>query len=281
MKLPPLNALRAFECAARTGSFSAAGAELGVTSAAVSLQVKNLEDWLGLQLFSRNANRIRLTDAGRDYYANAASALRDIAGFTQALSEGTNPRPLVVSATPALAHMWLPARMASFAKARPAVPVLLRAESEETDLEAEGIDLRLCYGGEHPDYRIEELFRDRLVPVAAKAGALAEMPLISVNWGVSISTVPGWAQYFAAYPQAHRGPPLYSAGSVPAVVSMVQAGLGAALLPEQVVAGEISSGCLVRLPGGALEMPRPYVAVSAHHNARSRRIAAFLEALRG
>lgn len=281
MKLPPLNALRAFECAARTGGFSAAGAELGVTSAAVSLQVKNLEDWLGLQLFTRRANRIRLTDAGRDYYANAASALRDIAGFTQALTEGADPRPLVVSATPALAHFWLPARLARFAGARPDVPVLLRAESEETDLEAEGIDVRICYGGEHPDYRIADLFRDRVVPVAAREGALADLPLIAMNWGASISTVPGWTQYFTAYPQPHRGLPLYTVAAVPAAVALVRAGLGAALLPERVLAGEIAAGRLVRLPGGALEMPRPYVAVTAHHNTRSRRISALLDALCG
>ena len=157
----------------------------------------------------------------------------------------------------------------------------LRLPLFDEDLEAEGIDLRICYGGEHPDYRIEELFRDRLVPVAATEAPLSDMPLVAVNWGVSISSVPGWAQYFAAYPQTNRGPALYTVASVPAAVSLVQAGLGAALLPERVLAGELAAGRLVRLPGGAIEMPRPYVAVSAHHNVRSRRLSALLEALRG
>lgn len=282
MKLPPLNALRAFECAARTGSFSAAGAELGVTSAAVSLQVKNLEDWLGLQLFTRRANRIRLTDAGRDYYSKAALALRDIAGFTEALTEGVNPRPLVISATPALAQLWLPARLADFARLRPDVPLRLRAEAEVSDLEAAGVDLRLSYGGEHPDYRITELFTDRLVPVAGSPNAaLADLRLIAVNFGVSISTVPGWGQYFDRFPQARADLPDYWTDSVPEAVSMVAAGLGAALLPEQVIAGDIAAGRLFRLPGGALDMPRPYVAVTAHHNRKSRRLAALLSALDG
>mgnify|MGYP001627893194 CR=1 FL=1 len=254
---------------------------MGVTSAAVSLQVKNLEDWLGLQLFSRRANRIRLTDAGRDYYTNAASALQDIAGFTQALSDGANPRPLVISATPALAQLWLPARLAAFAQMRPDVPVQLRPEAEETDLEAAGIDLRLAYGGEHPDYRITELFRDRLVPVAAGPGDLAAMRLIAVDWGASITSVPGWQQYFQAYPQPRPAMVPYRAATVPAALALVQAGLGAALLPEQVIGAELAAGRLALLSEDALQMPRPYVAITANYKAKSRRISALLGALCG
>ena len=75
MKLPPLNALRAFEAAGRTGSFSDAASELGVSSAAVSQQVRKLEAYLGRNLFFRNNNPIQLTVAGRDLYQNAAVAL--------------------------------------------------------------------------------------------------------------------------------------------------------------------------------------------------------------
>ncbi len=281
MKLPPLNALRAFECAARTGSFSAAGAELGVSSAAVSMQVRNLEDWLGLKLFSRRANRIRLTDAGREYYQNAASALTGIAGFTQTLTEGRKRQTLVISATPALAQLWLPERLARLQEARPDLSVRLRIEDDAMDLEEAGIDARLTYGGEHPDYRMTELFSDRLVVVAARSGMTPQGDrLISVDWGRTISSVPGWAQYFAAQGQAVPDTPVTVAPSVPSAVALVQAGLGVALLPEQVLAGEVRAGRLMKTTDFALPLPRPYVMVYANHKARSRRLLALCDALK-
>ncbi|NSY38403.1 LysR substrate-binding domain-containing protein [Leisingera sp. ANG59] len=281
MKLPPLNALRAFECAARTGSFSAAGAELGVSSAAVSMQVKNLEDWLGLKLFTRRANRVRLTDAGRDYYQKAAVSLAEIASYTEALTVGGARRPLVISATPALAQLWLPERLKAFAALRPDVTVRLRIEDDRIDLEAEGIDARLTYGGEHPEHRTRELFSDRLVPVGADPQAeLGSAPLVEVAWGETIASVPGWRQYFAQHGMARPGLAAAAIGqSVPSVVSLVQAGLGIALLPEQVVGGEIRAGRLHRLEGPALEMQRPYVLVTPHFKARSRRLRALAEVL--
>ncbi|UWQ42561.1 LysR family transcriptional regulator [Leisingera aquaemixtae] len=281
MKLPPLNALRAFECAARAGSFSAAGAELGVSSAAVSMQVKNLEEWLGLTLFTRRANQVRLTDAGRDYYQRAAVSLAEIASFTEALTEGGTRRPLVISATPALAQLWLPERLKLFAQVRPDVPVRLRIEDDRIDLEAEGIDARLTYGGEHPEHRTQVLFKDRLVPVGADPQAdMRSAPLVEVAWGETISSVPGWRAYFAQHGIERQDlSPAVIGQSVPSVVSLVQAGLGIALLPEQVAGGEIRAGRLHRLPGPALEMARPYVLVTAHYKSRSRRLSALAEAL--
>lgn len=281
MKLPPLNALRAFECAARTGSFSAAGAELGVSSAAVSMQVKNLEDWLGLKLFTRRANQVRLTDAGRDYYQKAAMSLAEIASFTEALTEGGTRRPLVISATPALAQLWLPERLKVFAGLRPDVPLRLRIEDDRIDLEAEGIDARLTYGGEHPEHRTQVLFTDHLVPVGMDQQMdLRTAPLVEVSWGETISSVPGWRLYFVQYGIAREEVAAAVIGqSVPSVVALVRAGLGIALLPEQVVSGEIRAGRLHRLDGPALEMPRPYVLVTAHYKSRSRRLRALAEAL--
>ncbi|AHD02908.1 LysR substrate-binding domain-containing protein [Leisingera methylohalidivorans] len=281
MKLPPLNALRAFECAARTGSFSAAGAEQGVSSAAVSMQVKNLEDWLGLKLFTRRANQVRLTDAGRDYYRKAAMSLAEIASFTQALTEGRGHRPLVISATPALAQLWLPDRLKIFRAARPDVAVRLRIEDDSIDLEAEGIDARLSYGGEHPDYRTEEMFTDALIPVGMDPAAdIRTAPLVEMSWGATISSVPGWRQYFVQHGIGQEAPVASAvAPTVPAAVALVQAGLGIALLPAQVTGREIRAGRLHRLDGPALDMPRPYVLITAHYKSRSRRLRALAEAL--
>lgn len=273
MKLPPLNALRAFECAARTGSFAAAGAEMGVTSAAVSLQVKNLEDWLGRNLFTRQANQIRLTDAGRDYYMNAASALTEIAGFTQALTETDARRPLVISATPALGELWLPSRLCHFTRLRADIPIELRLETEDADLERRGVDVRLSYGGELPDYQITPLFYDAVTPVAARPCDPAQERRIAVNWGQSISSVPGWAQWFSnlGVPTPDTGPEI-TVSSVPAALAMAAAGIGVALLPRRVLASALKAGTVSRCSDEVLPMPRPYVMITAHYKSRSRRL---------
>lgn len=273
MKLPPMNALRAFECAARTGSFAAAGAEMGVSSAAVSVQVKNLEDWLRRQLFFRHANQIRLTDAGRDYYENAASALSEIASFTEALTEGDTRRPLVISATPALGQLWLPTVLSAFSQRYADIPVDLRLEAEDPDLEAHGIDARLSYGGELPDYHMTELFTDRLVPVSVDGAAPERCRRIEVNWGANITTVAGWTKWFQ---KAGVPAPLVmaqaTASSVPAAVAMAEAGMGSALLPEQVIHRTLKTGRLKRCPGPDIPMQRAYVMVTAHYKSRSRRL---------
>ncbi|RUY79447.1 LysR family transcriptional regulator, partial [Mesorhizobium sp. M7A.F.Ca.CA.001.10.2.1] len=80
-RLPPLNAIKAFEVAARAGSFTLAASELGVSSAAVSQQIRNLENWFGKQLFVRTGNRIALTDAGHAIYPQTAKALGHIAAI--------------------------------------------------------------------------------------------------------------------------------------------------------------------------------------------------------
>ena len=85
LTLPPLNALRAFEAAARTGSYVAAAEELGVSAAAVSLQIRKLEDYLGKQMFTRKNNRVVLTDAGHAIRYGAAAALQMISDTTEQL----------------------------------------------------------------------------------------------------------------------------------------------------------------------------------------------------
>lgn len=279
MKLPPLNALRAFECAARTGSFAAAGGELSVTPAAISLQVKNLESWLGRQLFTRRANQVRLTDAGRDYYQNAAAALGEIARFTDALTESTSRRPLVVSATPALAELWLPEWIARFGALHPEVAVTLRIETEDQDLEQQGVDLRLSYGGELPDYRTQALFQDQLIAVSAVCCDPCKTRRVVVDWGQAITSVPGWRHWSALSGDPLAAVAEISAPSVPSALALVKAGAGVALLPERVISAALDTGQVVRCSDIVLPMPRPYVMISAHHQARSRRLTALQNTL--
>ena len=221
MKLPPLNALRAFEVAARTGSFSDAASELGVSSAAVSQQVRKLETYLGRNLFFRNNNQIQLTDAGRDLYQNAAAALAQISTFTAGFLQPGGPRALVLSVLPSLAERWLPGVLTKLED----LPVRLLVEEDPADLVGQGVDIRLSYGGElYPGYWVRPLFHDRLAPVAAPQAAadwdvnppdLNTVRLIEMDWGPSFSRTPRWADWcLAAGLMPPEGACPYRAGRV-------------------------------------------------------------------
>ena len=107
MKLPPMNALKAFEAAARTGGHVTAAAELGVSPAAVSQQVKNLEAYFGKKLFNRHNNRITLTDAGQVVFSDANRALSSLTEMTNRLFDDSYSPRLVISLLPSLASRWL------------------------------------------------------------------------------------------------------------------------------------------------------------------------------
>lgn len=274
--LPSLTALRAFEVAARRGSFSLAAAELGVTPAAVSLQVKALEAELGRRLFLRQGNRILLTDAGRTMYPHLELAFRELseAAGLVAMQQG---RP-VVSVLPMLAPWVLP-QLAGQAEA-----LELRIEDDPVALTKGAADLRVTYGGQlYPDHRVIALGHDRLVPVATKgAPAPQDAPatrFIHIDWGPGYGSLPGWAQWFAA-----RGlpPPDPGAGwrvNAPALaVGLVLNGCGLALLPERAVPPE--SGLCI-LPGAGLPLPLPHVAVMLQARAHNQSLGRIVARLGG
>src|SRR3954454_15304697 len=118
-QLPPLNALRAFEAAARSESFTRAAEELCVTQGAVSHQVKALEDTLGIKLFNRERQRLVITEAGREYLAAVRDAFDQIAEATGRLVQRQSSSVLTVSTSPDFAAKWLVYRLGRFAQTHP------------------------------------------------------------------------------------------------------------------------------------------------------------------
>lgn len=215
-RLPPLNALRVFECAARHLSFTRAAEELCVTQAAVSQQVRSLEEHLGLQLFRRLNRALLLTDAGQRYAIAIRQALATIAEATAALA----PPPmeggtLTVSCMPSFAHKWLMPRLGRFLDREPGISLRVHAGSEVVDFRDDGIHCAVRLGpGRYDGVFTEFLFTEYLTPVCAPAVAerlrtpedlLAERLLH--DWGVE------WAPWFAAAGLAGRevprGPEFY------------------------------------------------------------------------
>ena len=168
--LPPLNALRAFEAAARSGSYVAAASELGVSSAAVSQQVRNLEVFLGKQLFMRFNNRIVLTDAGQSIFAGATEAFQSLSSLTQQALTGTTRSRLVISVLPSVAHRWLAPRLAMFALKERSFRFELRVEDDPVDFARYDIDLRVCYGTSlYPEFKAVHLRQDEVLPMCSPA----------------------------------------------------------------------------------------------------------------
>src|SRR5580765_2561174 len=140
-RLPALNALKAFEAAARHESFTRAAEELFVTQGAVSHQVKALEEELGVKLFNRERQRLVITEAGRQYLTILRDAFDRIALGTERLLERQSSGALTVSTSPDFAAKWLVNRLGRFAEEHPSIDLRVSATLHHVDFAGEDVDL--------------------------------------------------------------------------------------------------------------------------------------------
>src|SRR5438128_1523200 len=163
-RLPPLNALKAFEAAARHESFTRAAEELCVTQGAVSHQVKALEAELAIKLFNRERQRLIITEAGKDYLTVVRDALDRIAVGTERLLQRQNSGVLTVSTSPDFAAKWLVHRLGHFAEAHAGIDLRVSATLHHVDFARDEVDLAVRHGvGNWPGLdtvrlRAEQLF---------------------------------------------------------------------------------------------------------------------------
>ena len=197
-RLPPLNALKAFEAAARHESFTRAAEELCVTQGAVSHQVKALEAELSIKLFNRERQRLVITEAGRDYLNIVRDALDRIAVGTERLLQRQSAGVLTVSTSPDFAAKWLVNRLSHFAEKHPDVDLRVSAMTHYVDFAREDVDVAIRHGnGNWPGLHMERLYSERLFPVCSpklvaghnritKAADLLKFPLLRLedakNW---------------------------------------------------------------------------------------------------
>ncbi len=145
--LPPLDLLVGFEAAARHLSFTKAGDELALTQSAVSRQIKELEDQVGVALFQRRHRALALTEAGQQFYVSTAQVLSTMREATERLRANTGRRrPLSVTTTNSLAALWLIPRLAGFTRSHPGIDVRITADTRLQDLEREGLDVAIRHG---------------------------------------------------------------------------------------------------------------------------------------
>ena len=181
-RLPPLNALRVFEAAARHLSFKEAANELSITQAAVSHQVKSLEDYLGVELFRRAGRGVQLTEAARACLPMLREGFDALARAVEILHERNEETSLIITAPPVFTARWLMPRLADFSAREPKVEVRVVASSKMVDAgaldsavltgsldlreEASGVEIHLG-SGDYPGYRADKLFEVSTVAVAS------------------------------------------------------------------------------------------------------------------
>ena len=167
-RLPPLDWVRVFEVAARTGSFAVAAEALSVSAGAVSRTVKELEKFLGIKLFRRLPRGVELTAIGADYARRVTPAIRRIAEASANISRQKRARTLRVTAMPALGERWLVPRLGKFRDEFPDISVEVSADAAVIDLADSDFDLALRYGdGRFGNLEAVRLFPDEIYPVMA------------------------------------------------------------------------------------------------------------------
>ncbi|ANT51246.1 LysR substrate-binding domain-containing protein [Mesorhizobium amorphae] len=249
-RMPPLNALRAFEAAARHQSFAKAADELGVTPAAVSHQVKALEAWLGSSLFVRHPQGLHLTEAGRAALPAFSTAF-DAMGLAVQELRISAPRPQVsIAALPSIAQLWLAPRLPALRAAHPALRPSIHALEEAPDFRREPFDLAIFLTRHAPaGSRAFKLCDDVIFPVCAPALAgLLKTPVdLSSQLLLWDTTWTGdWSLWFEA---AGLKSPSIESGSEFSLYSMaLQAaidGAGVLMGHEALVSRALSAGSLV------------------------------------
>ncbi|MBB3638176.1 transcriptional regulator GcvA [Variovorax atrisoli] len=253
-QLPPLNALRAFEAAARHLSVKNAADELCVTPGAVSQLVKTLELHLGVQLFRRVNRGIFLTDAGQAYLPPVRNAFRQISDATQKVAVPPQTGLLTVSATPFFASAWLVPRLKSFQDAHPDIDLQVLTGNALADFSRDGVDVAIRHGmGQYPGLASQRVLTVEMVPVAAPALVAGhgkpKQPADLLRWPrVNDADRKGWRLWFEAQGIHDAGPARGpSFGDAGLLLQAVLAGQGAALLPAAMMAPEIAQGRLVQL----------------------------------
>lgn len=281
-RLPPMNTLRAFEAAARYLSFTEAAAELNVTQAAVSHQIRTLEEALGVKLFRRLNRAIRLTEEGQEFVAEVRKALIHLATAMEKLAAPSAGGPLTVSVLPSFASKWLVPRLGRFGARHPEIDVRIEATSILTDFQRDDVDLVIRYGkGQYKGLTSTWLMTDNVFPVCSPALLDGPKPLrrpedlrhhtllhddANVDWAM-------WLFSAGVEGVDPRQGPYFTDSAM--VIQAAAEGQGVALARGVLAAGDLAAGRLVKPFDFSIPTEYAYYVVCPEATADHPKIAAF------
>lgn len=266
-ELPSLNALAAFEAAARHLSLTRAAAELNVTPGAISKQVKQLEEEIGRPLFLRLHRALELTPEGNAVFQSLKDAFERVSGTIRQVGHMGSPRAVSIGTTMAFAQLWLMPRLGSFWTAHQDIVIDHIISDRAQELQRSHVDLRIRYGGgDWPEEHSALLFGDRIMAVASpaflkrhkvrSAQELSALPLLSVE-GVDW-TWTTWPDFLRAAGAPHRKLTVRRFNSYVVALQAAQAGQGVALGWASLVKPLIAQKRLVKIIPAEVTAPQSF-----------------------
>lgn len=281
-RLPSLNALRAFEAAARHGSFTKAAVELNVTQGAVSHQVKALETDLGVALFRRLHQKLELTPAGEGYLPAVREGFDRLEVGTVQLLARERSNLLTVSMSPNFAAKWFVHRFGGFTERHPDIELRITPSIQRVDFQGDHVDAAIRHGdGRWPDLHVTRLCGEELFPVCSprllESGPPLRQPIDLRHYTLlhdeGWQDWPIWLEAAGVHDiDASKGPVLeYKSLAIDAACE----GRGVALARTMLAAADLLSGRLVRPFALALPAPYAYHIVCPKHAAERHKIVAF------
>ena len=283
--LPPLNALRAFEAAARHQSFTRAAEELNVTQTAVSHQIRTLEERLGLKLFDRRGRALQLTEAAQNYLPSVRSAFDELHDATERLVRRDGDATLTVSTLTSFAAKWLIPRLGGFQDRHPEISIRIATSMVSVDFDRDDIDVAIRYGrGDWPGLRVDRLVREDIFPVCSPKLVAGPNPLRRPDELAShtLLHVVGFLEDWRVWLTAANvdGVDPSSGLRFDLMMNALQAaidGLGVALGRSALVEGDLAAGRLIAPFDISLPFEAAYYVVAPEQSADRPNIKAFRE----
>ena len=289
-RLPPLNSLRAFESAARRLSFTKASEELHVTPAAISQQIRLLENYLGVPLFHRMTRAIKLTEEARAALPLVKEGFDRLAEAIDRMTQEDETGFLTVSTAPTFAAKWLLQRLPAFSEKYPGIDVRLDASLVPRDFDRDGIDISIRLGrGNYPGLNAVRIFGEEFFPVCSPGilphknkllapGELVNYRLLHVDWGDLKASLPDWQTWVEAAGiegiDLGHGPHFTVEGmAIEAAIN----GDGVGLVSHHAVAEDLKAGRLVRPFSLALPAEFSYWLICPNDYLRRAKVRCFCD----
>ena len=291
--LLPLNALRAFDAAARHKSFKLAAEEMSVTPAAISQQIRSLEEYLNVQLFIRDKNTLQLTKEAEEALPSLDDAFNAFETAVEILQKDEENRELHITLSPSFASKWLIPRLGRFYEQHENINVHVDASMAIVNFKNDEFDLGVRYGrGKYPGLYVEELMKEEVFPVCSPellSGEdgiktykdLKKITLIHDDSSLEDESCPKWDMWLKAVgvTLSRKSKHLHF-NSTQLTIEAALAGRGAAIAKGTIARDDLEQGRLVRLFARSLPVDFAYYIVCNEHKKDSPKVKAFMEWLR-
>ncbi len=289
-QLPPLNSLRAFEASARHLSFTKAAEELNVTPAAISQQVKLLEDYFDVKLFKRLTRAIKLTAAGESILPILREGFDTLSQADNVLRNRYSDKLLIVSVPPGFGAKWLLPRLDHFRASAPEYEIRIDATDILVDFEHDNVDVALRYGnGQYPGLIADCLITERIIPVCSPTLLDGNYPLntpedlhhqvlLHNTWATDNDSPTNWQAWLkaAGVKNGHTIEGIHFNQDALVLQAAID-GQGVTLVDAQVASNDIKNGRLIQLFSGEYEKSSNfcYYLVYPEHHLKYSKVAAF------